>query len=203
MVFTWVELIDAQGNILGYRGHRQTGSIYKDLFFGNIIDATSSVLVKREVLNEIGFFDEENIGVEDWDLWLRIAKNYLVFPIQEYLVKYREHTDRLSSRSEEAFFYENAVLKKALSTAPPEIKPRDVYASFYINRGVAYFSHGKYRKFRAMLIKGARLSPKLVTIENIFLLLISFLGDKAVGIIKRTKREIQKTWIEHKVRETP
>jgi len=203
MVFTWVELIDAQGNIIGYRGHRQTGLIYRDLFFGNIIDATSSVLVKSEILNQVGFFDEKNKQCEDWDMWLRIAKSYLIFPIQEYLVKHREHPHRLSSSSDEAFFYEIAVLKKALSTAPPEINPRDVYASCYINRGIIYFSHGEYRKFRAMFIRGARLSPKLVTIENIFLLLISFLGDKAVGIIKRTKREIQKTWIEHKVRETP
>jgi glycosyltransferase involved in cell wall biosynthesis len=202
MVFTWVELIDAQGKLIGYRGHQQTGLIYRDLFFGNIIDATSSVLVKREVLNQVGFFDEKNKQCEDWDMWLRIAKNYLIFPIQEYLVKHREHQDRLSSSSEEAFFYENAVLKKALSTAPPEINPRDVYASCYINRSIIYFSHGEYRKFRTMFIRGSRLSPKIVTIENIFLLLISFFGDRAVGIIKRTKREIHKTWIEHKVRET-
>lgn len=202
MVFTWVELIDAQGNIIGYRGHQQTGLIYKDLFFGNIIDATSSVLVKREVLDQVGFFDEKNKQCEDWDMWLRIAKNYLIFPIQEYLVQHREHKHRLSSSSEEAFFHEIAVLKKALSTAPPEINPRDIYASCYINRGITYFSQGEYRKFRTMFMRGAKLSPKRVTLENIFLLLISFLGDKAVGIIKRTKREIQKTWIEHKVRET-
>ena len=202
MVFTWVELIDGQGNILGYRGHRQTGSIYKDLFFGNIIDATSSVLIKRKTLNQVGLFDEENRQCEDWDMWLRIAENHLVFPIHEYLVKHREHKDRLSSSSEEAFFYENAVLKKALSTAPPEINPRDVYASCYINRGIIYFSQSEYRKFRTMFMRGVRLSPKRVTIEHIFLLLISFLGDKAVGLMKRAKREIDKMWREHKVRET-
>jgi len=115
MVFTWVELIDAQGNIIGYRGHQQTGLIYRDLFLGNIIDATSSVLVKREVLNQVGFFDEKNKQCEDWDMWLKIAKNYYIFPIKEYLVQYREHKGRLSSRNEEAFFYEKAVLKKALN----------------------------------------------------------------------------------------
>ena len=202
MVFTWVELIDAQGNIIGYRGHRQEGTIYKYLLFEHIIDATSSVLVKRGVFDKIGLFDEAFKQCEDWDMWLRIAKNYLIFPIQEYLVKHREHKHRLSCSSEEAFFHEIAVLKKALSAAPPEINPRDVYASCYINRGITYFSQGEYRKFRTMFMRGAKLSPKRVTLENIFLLLISFLGDKAVGIIKRTKREIQKTWIEHKVRET-
>jgi glycosyltransferase involved in cell wall biosynthesis len=202
MVFAWVELIDAHSNIIGYRGHRQTGWIYKDLFFANIISATSSVLVKREALDRVGYFDEKCTPCEDWDLWLRIAKNYLIFPVQEYLVQHREHQQRLSASSEQAFLSENVVLKKALSTAPPEINPRDVYASCYINRGIVYFSHGEYRKFRKMFMKGAKLSPKRVNIENIFLLFVSFLGDKAVGIIKGTKRGTQKIWREHKMRET-
>lgn len=203
MVFTWAELIDARGNIIGYRGHRQEGAIYKSLFFENIIDATSSVLVKRGVFDKVGLFDEAHKQCEDWDMWLKIAKNYYIFPIKEYLVQYREHKGRLSSRNEEAFYYEKAVLKKALSAAPPEINPVDVYASSYINRSVAYFSFGEYQKFREMFIKGARISPKLVTIEHIALLCISFFSDGLIDRIKTVKRQIQKRWIARRVREIP
>jgi glycosyltransferase involved in cell wall biosynthesis len=202
MVFTWVELIGAQGNIIGYRGHQQTGLIYRDLFFGNIIDATSSVLVKREVLNQVGFFDEKNKGCEDWDMWLRISKYYQIFPIKEYLVQYREHKNRLSSDNKEIFYYENAVLKKALSTAPDNIDPKKVYASCYVNRSVSHFSLGEYADFRRMLRRGLRLSPKVVTLEHIFLLIISFWGNSLIGLIKRMKREIHKMVISHKVRKT-
>jgi glycosyltransferase involved in cell wall biosynthesis len=203
MVCTWAALIDAQGNIIGYRGHRQEGAIYKSLLFENIIDATSSVLVKREVFDKVGLFDEVFKQCEDWDMWLRIAKNYYIYHVKEYLVQYREHKGRLSSSNEEAFFYETAVLKKALSTAPPEINSVDVYASSYINRSVAYFSFGEYRKFREMFIKGAGISPKFVTIEHIFLLVISFLGDGLIDRIKTVKRQIQKRWIARRVQEIP
>jgi len=203
MVFTWAELIDARGNIVGYRGHRQEGAIYKNLFFENIIDATSSVLVKREIFDKIGLFDEAFKQCQDWDMWLRIAKIYYIYHVKEYLVQYREHKGRISSNNEKGFFYETAVLKKALSTAPPEINSVDVYASSYINRSVVYFSFGEYHKFREMFIRGARVSPKLVTIEHIFLLVISFLGDGLIDRIKAAKRQIQKRWIAHRVREIP
>ena len=100
-------------------------------------------------------------------------------------------------------FCSKAVLKKALSAAPPEINPVDVYASSYINRSVAYFSFGEYHKFREMFIKGARISPKLVTIEHIALLCISFFSDGLIDRIKTVKRQIQKRWIARRVREIP
>jgi glycosyltransferase involved in cell wall biosynthesis len=199
MVFTWAELIDAQGNIIGYRGHRQEGAIYKYLLFENIIDATSSVLIKREVFDKIGLFDETFKQCEDWDMWLRIAKDYYIYHVKDYLVRYREHESRLSSRNEEAFFYETAVLKKALSTAPPGISSVDVHASSYINRSIVYFSFGNYQEFRKMFIKGARVSPKLVTMEHIALLCISFFSDGLIERIKTVKRQIQKRWIERRV----
>jgi glycosyltransferase involved in cell wall biosynthesis len=203
MVFTWAELIDGRGDIIGYRGHRQEGAIYKYLLFGNIIAATSSVLVKRKVFDKVGLFDEVFKQCEDWDMWLRIAKNYYIYHVKEYLVQYREHKSRLSSNNEQAFFYETAVLNKALSTAPLEINSIDVYASSYINRSVVYFSFGEYHKFREMFIRGAKVSPKLVTIEHIFLLLISFLGDGLIDRLKTVRRQIQKRWIARRVQEIP
>jgi GT2 family glycosyltransferase len=171
--------------------------------FGNIIAATSSVLVKRKVFDKVGLFDEVFKQCEDWDMWLRIAKNYYIYHVKEYLVQYREHKSRLSSNNEQAFFYETAVLNKALSTAPLEINSIDVYASSYINRSVVYFYFGEYHKFREMFIKGAKVSPKLVTIEHIFLLLISFLGDGLIDRLKTVRRQIKKRWIARRVQEIP
>ncbi|MDH3554576.1 MAG: glycosyltransferase [Deltaproteobacteria bacterium] len=201
LVFTWTELIDEDGKIIGYRGHGEGGFLYSRLFFGNTVDSPSSVLVKREVFDKVGLFDEFYRRCQDWDMWLRISKYYQIFPIKEYLVQYREHKNRLSSDNKEIFYYENAVLKKALSTAPDNIDPQKVYASCYVNRSIAHFSLGEYADFRRMLRRGLRLSPQVITLEHIFYLVISFWGNSLIGFIKRTKREIHKTLIEHKVRE--
>ncbi|HYL81892.1 MAG TPA: glycosyltransferase, partial [Candidatus Acidoferrum sp.] len=53
------------------------GNCYTDLFFGNRI-VTSSVMVKRHCLEAVGGFDEtiRAASVEDYDLWLRLARRY-------------------------------------------------------------------------------------------------------------------------------
>jgi Glycosyltransferase like family 2 len=53
-----------------------------------------SVLLKMEVLREAGPFDESLIyhGCEDYDMWLRVAKQGAVFyGMSEKLIKYRRH----------------------------------------------------------------------------------------------------------------
>jgi GT2 family glycosyltransferase len=202
LVFTWTELIDEDGQIIGYRGHSEGGFLYRRLFFGNTVDSPSSVLVKRAVFDKVGLFDVFFKRCQDWDMWLRISKYYQIFPVKEYLVQYREHKNRLSSDNKEVFYYENAVLKKALLTAPENIDPQKVYARCYVNRSVAHFSLGEYTEFRRMLRRGLRLSSNVLTLEHIFLLVISFWGNDLIGVIKRIKRQIHKMLISHRVRQT-
>lgn len=198
MVFTWVELIDSQGKILGYRGHHQKGSIYKKLLFENIIDATSSVLIRREVLENVGLLDESLESSEDWDMWLRISKEYLIFPVKEYLVQHREHKNRISFDNEKVFHYEKAVIAKALATAPADISPRAIYASCYMNRSISYFAADQYQQFREMLMKGAKLSLKPIRLEHILLFLLSLFGRRSVHLCRSAKRFVQQRMITHR-----
>jgi len=192
LVFTWIELIDAAGKIIGYRGHHQKGSIHSSLFYGNTIDAPSSVMVKREVFEKVGLFDEFFRKCQDWDMWLRISKEYLIFPLKEYLVKYREHQNSISAKNEEVFFYEQAVLKKALANAPQDIIPRKAYASCYLNRSVGFFACDDFGQFRQLFLAGAKLSPRAMRLEHIFLFPLSFVGKKPVHLLKGIKRAVFK-----------
>lgn len=59
----------------------------------------SSVIVKRVVFEEVGFFDEALPAGEDYDLWLRISCRYPIYLIDEELVvKEGGHEDQLSRR---------------------------------------------------------------------------------------------------------
>ncbi len=59
----------------------------------------SSVVVHREVLEDVGVFDETLPACEDYDLWLRITSRYPVVFIDEPLVvKHGGHNDQLSRR---------------------------------------------------------------------------------------------------------
>jgi glycosyltransferase involved in cell wall biosynthesis len=63
------------------------------------IVSPSSVLLRTELLSEVGGFDESMPVCEDYDLWLRIAKQYPFHFIEEKLiVKRGGHEDQLSRK---------------------------------------------------------------------------------------------------------
>jgi glycosyltransferase involved in cell wall biosynthesis len=64
------------------------------------IISPSSVLMRREVLDTVGLFDEGLPVCEDYDLWLRVTSRFPVFFIDKKLIiKRGGHADQLSSRS--------------------------------------------------------------------------------------------------------
>ncbi len=58
--------------------------------------ATSTVLVRKSVLDEVGGFDEQFRGPEDYDLWLGLASLGRVVKIQQPLSRYRSVAGSLS-----------------------------------------------------------------------------------------------------------
>lgn len=59
----------------------------------------SSVMINRQIFNDIGLFDEELPACEDYDMWLRICCKYPVLFVDEALTnKYGGHEDQLSKQ---------------------------------------------------------------------------------------------------------
>ncbi len=91
-------LIDPQGGLLpstDFAFHR--GAIFDDVLLDNFI-CYSSVLLRREILDHVGSFDDRLDLALDYDLWLRAAKHYRFDYIDEPLVKYRTGHGNLSRR---------------------------------------------------------------------------------------------------------
>ena len=72
------------------------GRIYNNLLEGNCVGSTSAVLVRREVLDEVGGFDERLPACLDWDMWLRIARSYEFRYIPEVLYNYYQTETSIS-----------------------------------------------------------------------------------------------------------
>ncbi len=80
------------------------GDIYKNMLIKNYIGATPSVIVRRDVLNNVcskenEYFDPSFPARQDYDLWVRITEKYKVDFIQEPVLKqyYRNSINRISS----------------------------------------------------------------------------------------------------------
>jgi len=56
-------------------GH-MTGMEFFHILYHSCSVNTNTVIVKKSLLDEVGFFNENELmrGLEDWDLWMRIAK---------------------------------------------------------------------------------------------------------------------------------
>lgn len=94
--FSWTDLIDEHGNSINdserelynlFNGsHPSCQEHWLEFFFihGNCL-SHPSVLMKTEIQKEIGYFNPAYRQAHDFDYWIRIAKKYPIFVIEENL----------------------------------------------------------------------------------------------------------------------
>lgn len=81
----------------------------------------SAVLLQKKMLQDCGGFDESLPVCEDYDLWIRIARNYIVGLVREQaVVKHGGHADQLSRRFPAMDKYRVTALLKALRNEEDE-----------------------------------------------------------------------------------
>ncbi len=92
MVFCGMTFIDDFGNFQkGVKLFREfdinkfTGLMFEE----NRIDSISTTLIKKDVLEDVGIFDEELVYESEYDLFLRIASKYLVEYLDLPLLRFR------------------------------------------------------------------------------------------------------------------
>ncbi|HSX17896.1 MAG TPA: glycosyltransferase [Candidatus Saccharimonadales bacterium] len=90
MVYGLCKLIDDNNNVISEVTFQKRGNLFRYLLHNNRISGSGSmVMVKREVFGSIGVFHEDFLIGEDWEMWLRIAKNYEIDYVPEFLASLR------------------------------------------------------------------------------------------------------------------
>lgn len=67
------------------------GDIFWELLGRNFIPC-GSVLFRRSCLARVGMLDQSTPGIDDWDLWLRIASQYPVLALERPVMVWRRST---------------------------------------------------------------------------------------------------------------
>ncbi len=70
-----------------------SGYLFDELMHRNFVGSTSFPLIRRECFDKVGMFDEEQLALQDYELWVRIAKEYELDYVDLPLVKFYEHND--------------------------------------------------------------------------------------------------------------
>jgi glycosyltransferase involved in cell wall biosynthesis len=72
-----------------YPEHCPQGDLFWQLLERNFIPCPT-VVFRRACLTRIGLLEEEALGIEDWDLWVRIAELYPVLATEEPVAIWRQ-----------------------------------------------------------------------------------------------------------------
>ena len=91
-------LVSVDGAPLGGRCFAPVGpEPYRDLLQGNYVAMHATVLYRRDVLLSSGQFDASLQRCEDYDVYLRLARDELVACHGEVVARYRKHDENMSN----------------------------------------------------------------------------------------------------------
>ena len=81
LVYSDINIIGSNGNVLKDTYFHNVkpfrGNVFNELLVANFI-SNLTVMVRKEALNKVGMFDLKYIIAQDYDLWLRIARDYTI-----------------------------------------------------------------------------------------------------------------------------
>ncbi len=129
-----------------FKGRKLNSPVFVDLMTKGNALATSSVIVKKEILNSVNLFSEDKklIAVEDFDTWLKISmKTQKFFYISKTLGAYWQHDSNTSTASFEQYNRNRLVYEKYLSFLSPQDK---LYTEAVISYALGHIKlrHGLY-----------------------------------------------------------
>lgn len=114
VVFARTQLIDSQGRRLEKeQPPLPRGNVLDEMFRQNFV-CFSTALTRADVLHRVGLFDETLALAIDYDLWLRVARDYRFDYVDEELVQYRTGHGSLSRRQEERLLTVQRIMDRFL-----------------------------------------------------------------------------------------
>jgi glycosyltransferase involved in cell wall biosynthesis len=149
VIFTNAMYINEQSALISYhypvdnqgksRQFIPAGDIYENILRSYFI-CTPTMIMRKSLLDELGGYDE-NLSYEDFDFWVRSARNYKYYYLDEVLTLKRKVAGSLSTK-----FYQvrmNHLLAstllvckkaKALNTAPSEAEALSVNVRYHLRQ---------------------------------------------------------------------
>lgn len=124
---------------------------------------TSTVVIRRHLLQATGGFDERLAQFEDWDLFWRIARQGRVVALPDTLVQYRRHAGNTPMRwaqNAEPWLY---VMRKHLAALQPsDTAPtlRRARHNLLLNVALGEYWRGDRRASRRWMLRALRADPR-------------------------------------------
>ena len=124
VVYSWTAFIDEQGQFL----YKQPpvyfeGNVYPQLLLKNFLACGSVPLIRRQAIESVGEFVPGLASSQDWEYWLRLARQWSFVLVPQHQVFYRQRVGAISSQIDRRENCKIAVIEQAFQAAPPELQP--------------------------------------------------------------------------------
>lgn len=163
------------------------GDILPKLFESNCIDTTSSVLVKREVLEQVEGFDAGLPSCQDWDLYIRLAQVTKFDFVKESMVLFYHHSgERITTNKKSVLNGHLSIFEKYRNLAKKQKK--STFHRFILTIWKVVFRTGivgqnkeTIRLSRSILIDG--FEDDRISLKFLFYYLSTFLPLKILSYL--------------------
>jgi len=145
MVYSKQVNIDEHGGVIDadVKKRLPSGNIFIQLFSEQNFVISSSVVVRKNVFETTGLFDEQLVNCQDWDMWLRIAFYFNVTGINKTLVKYRHNPHSLSKNRNNVLKYQKIIIDKMYNNFKD--KENGIHEKLYKKRLASHYAKvGRY-----------------------------------------------------------
>jgi glycosyltransferase involved in cell wall biosynthesis len=194
LAYTAATIIDGEDRVIQVNpcSPNARGQIHSLLATRNIM-VGSSAMARRQAVVDAGYYDVSLTSAENWDLWIRIARNWEVDFVPEPLTYYRIHSGNRSSAVELRRRNIFRILEKHHDprNRSPEARRlrRDAYFNvYYFVLGMSYFERLEMGPAARSLARAFLLKPDRGVAR---LLGLSLLGRHGFLALRRLKRGLQ------------
>ena len=170
------------------------GDLLTKLIESNCIYTTSSILVKKEVLEEVGGFDSSLPSCQDWDFYLRLAQVSRFGFVEDSLVLYYLHPGDRISTNHEAVVNGHLQIYEAYKELA-KAQGKDVFQKFSIKIAKTIFRIGMLSQDKAtitlsrkILVEG--LAKTESTSKNLMLYFSTFMNRKFLLLLYKQFEKI-------------
>lgn len=181
-VYTGYIVVDRDSErICGRMVPSHRGSLREQLLESNPIGGTSSMLLRRSCLDKVGLFDETLPSFQDRDLWIRISRKFHFDYVQEPLLNYFIHAEKIWTNLEALTRGLEIMLEKYGSF--PAFRKQCSNRSFEF--GVRFCKAGQMRRARRSLLKSIGLYP--YRIQPYLYLILTLCGPRVFAMARENK----------------
>ena len=177
----------------------RSGYIFDELLKGNFV-STSTTVVRRNVFEDVGLFDEDRnlISVEDFNFWIRVSIKHKFGFIDEIFSIKGIRTDSLTEDFENMYSADiyNFRKIKALFRKWGISENRAYHAglgNYYYEFGDQYFYRGQLKKARRKLLKSLVYRP--FRLDAWVRTGLTLLPLKVLGYLRKRKKAQRSTGI--------